>query len=125
MFLIFNHWHSVKQVLLFGSYFIICLIIIESELLILLGPKKTFEYLHHIFSAIHLFNLFLAPPAIANIILHITASISASSLGKISIQLSIAIICCWLMSIIVIFANVMINEAIMGVDAGKSFWYHF
>jgi len=90
----------------------------EGCLLFFLGAKATYAHLRHIYTVIHFLNFFLAPPALANLLLAIPTK--GKSLKVL--QFGIAAVCCWFVCVAALLAGIMIDEAIVGPDSGRPFY---
>ena len=114
----FSRWPAVKKVALPISCGVAGLVGFEVVLLISVGAKSAFLHLHHAYTVLHFLDFLLAPPAIANLVLHLTARKEK----KKWMQFAAAAACCWIACMSALLGNIMVDEAIMGVDAGKPFY---
>jgi hypothetical protein len=112
------HLPELKKAAVVASCTILVLLGVEAALLILMGAKSAFAHLHHLFTALHFAVLLLTPPAIANLILHLTAKKQTTR----RFQFSAAVACCWIACITVVIAHIVIDEAIVGIDSGRPFY---
>ncbi len=114
----FGRWPAVKKAALPISYGVAALVALEVMLLVSVGAKSAFLHLHHAYTVLHFLVFLFAPPAIANLVLHLTAKKEK----KNWMQFAAAAACCWITCMSVVLGNIMVDEAIMGVDAGKPFY---
>jgi hypothetical protein len=70
---IFAEWPVVKKPAVILSLAEVALLVVEIGFLISHGPRETYFHFHSLYSGIHLLNIFLAPPAVANLILASTS----------------------------------------------------
>jgi hypothetical protein len=114
----FGRWPTLKSVAVPISCVVALLLVIEVVLLVSLGPKSSYSRLHHAYTLLHFSVFLLAPPAIANLVLHLTLKKEK----KKWFQFAAAAACCWVACMFALLGNIMVDEAIMGVDAGKPFY---
>jgi hypothetical protein len=114
----FGRWPLAKKVALPFSYGIVALVGVEFLLLAVFGAKSAFVHLHHAYTALHFVVFLLAPPAIANLVLHLTAKKNMKRWH----QFTSGVACCWLACMTALLGNIVIDEAIVGVDAPKPFY---
>jgi hypothetical protein len=115
---LFRRWPTAGRVALPISCGVVALATIEILLFISIGAKSAFLYLHHAFTVLHFSVIFLTPPAIANIVLHFAAKRGA----KESLRFIVGAGCCWFVCMAMLLGNIMVDEAIMGVKAGRPFY---
>jgi len=114
----FARWPTAKTVALPISYAIAALVGLEVLFLVSVGAKSAFLHFHHAYTVLHFLVFLLAPPAIANLVLHLTAKKEK----KKWLQFAASTSCCWVACMTVLLGNIMIDEAIMGVEAGRPFY---
>ena len=113
----FRRWPTLKKVAVPASIGVALLLGVEVLLLVTLGAKSAFFHLHHVYTVLHFSVFLLAPPAIANLVLHLTAKKE-----KKWLQFGASAGCCWIACMVALLGNIMVDEAIIGVDAGKPFY---
>ena len=106
------------RVLVAASWFVAALIVIELLLLAAMGARGTYAHLGHVFTAMHFLGFFLGPPAVANLVLHFA---TCWNLNK-WFRLSSVTLCCWIACMAVLLGHIIVDEAIVGPDAGKPFY---
>jgi len=118
MLALFTRWPVVKRIAIPLSYLVATSVVLEIGILGLLGAKASYAHLRHIYTVIHFLNLLLAPPALANLVV----AFAARRGKQRTVQFWAGTACCWVACITVLFGNIMIDEAIVGVGAGKPFY---
>ena len=117
MFAVFTRRPVVKRLAVLLSCLVAASVFCEASLMLVQGAKVAYARLGHVYTAIHFLNLLVAPPAVANLVLAITAR-----RWKKTLQLAAGTACCWAACMTVLLGNIAVDEAIGGVDAGKPFY---
>ena len=114
----FARWPTFGKICVWVSRVVAALFLIEVVILLVVGPKSAYENLHHVFTALHFAVLFLCPPAIANLVL----SASAKADLRKWLRYIAGVGCCWVSCVVVLIGHIMIDESIVGIDAGRPFY---
>jgi hypothetical protein len=114
----FARWPSFGKICVWVSRVVATLLLIEVVLLLAIGPKSAYANFHHVFTTLHFMVLLLCPPAIANLVL----SVSAKAELRKWLRYIAAVGCCWSSCVAVLIGHIMIDESIVGIDAGRPFY---
>ena len=101
-----------------GRGLVVASIAVELLLLATIGAKGTYARLGHWFTLMHFLGLFLAPPAVANLVFHFT---SRWNLKK-WVTVPAATACCWVTCMTALLGHIEVDERIVGIDAEKPFY---
>jgi hypothetical protein len=115
---LFSFLPVVARVLVSASLFVIALIVTELVLFAALGPKGTYAHLGHGFTALHFLGFLLGPPAVANLVFHVGCQWNLNRW----LRFFSATGCCWITCMSALLGNIVVDEAIVGIDAGKPFY---
>jgi hypothetical protein len=115
---VFRFLPIVGRVLVAASCFVVALVTVELLLFSAIGARSTYAHLGHAFTAMHFLGLLLGPPAVANLVLHFA---SRWSLNK-WLRFSSVTLCCWVACMAALLGHIIVDEAIVGIDAGKPFY---
>jgi hypothetical protein len=115
---VFRFLPVVSRVLVAASWFVVALIVMELLLLAAMGARGTYAHLGHVFTAMHFLGFLLGPPAVANLVLHFAPCWNLNKWFRLS---SVAL-CCWIACMAVLLGHIIVDEAIVGPDAGKPFY---
>jgi hypothetical protein len=118
LFALFRFLPVIARVLVTLSVFVVGLIVAELVLLAALGARSTYADLGHGFTALHFAGLLLGPPAIANLVSCLGRRISLNRW----LRFFSATVSCWIACMAALLGNIAVDEAIVGVDAGKPFY---
>lgn len=116
---IFRKLRVLRAVALVSSLLVCLCITTEIALLGTLGAKATYSRLGIGFTLIHEVSFWLGPPAIANLLLLLFRIQSDTWRRR---KIAVATLVCWFACVSALFANIAVDEAIVGVDAGKPFF---
>jgi hypothetical protein len=114
----FARWPTFGKICVWVSRAVTALLLIEVVLLLAVGPKSAYAHLHHVFTTLHLVVLVLCPPAVANLVL----SVSAKAELRKWLRYIAGVGCCWVSCVVVLIGHIMIDESIVGIDAGRPFY---
>jgi hypothetical protein len=106
------------RMLVAGSFIVVTVIAAELVLIATMGAKGAYANLGHRFTAMHFLGLFLGPPAVANLILYCGSRLNM----QLWLRLVCAMLCCWAACMAALVGHIAVDEAIVGVDAGKPFY---
>jgi hypothetical protein len=115
---VFRFLPVVGRVLVAASCFVVALVAVELLLLAAMGARGTYAHLGHAFTVMHFLGFPLGPPAVANLVLHFA---SRWKLNK-WLRFSSAMLCCWIACMAALLGHIIVDEAIVGIDAGKPFY---
>ena len=108
----------VGRVLVVGSIVLMALLAIELVILAAMGARGAYAHLGHAFTAIHFLSFFLGPPAVANLVFYFVSRRSA----KKWVRFFSAALCCWISCMVALVGHIAVDEAVVGIDAGRPFY---
>lgn len=114
----FERWPLIEKVGVSLSRVIAVMLLFEVALVVTIGPKSAYTEFQHAFTTLHFVVLLLFPPAFANLILR--ASTKAHYRKWLRNVVSMG--CCWISCMAILIGQIMINESIVGIDAGRPFY---
>jgi hypothetical protein len=106
------------RALVAGSPIVVTLIAVELVLIATMGAKGTYANLGHRFTTMHFLGFFLGPPAVANLVLYCASRLNLKQWSR----LVCATLCCWVACMAALLAHIAVDEAIVGIEAGKPFY---
>ena len=113
-----RRWHVAKIVLLVFSGYVGACVVAEAIALSIWGAKGTYAHFRHLFTLVHFVNYVFVPPAVAHVAFYIASRLSSQAWLQ-----SVGVVgCCWLACMSVIIGHIVIDEAIVGPNAGKPFY---
>ena len=110
--LAFRRWPRVRHVSAVVSFVIVAALIIEVVLSLRIGPFHLYHRFGHAYWAFHLIGFFLAPPAVAVLVF---AAVSRF-VSAVFVRVGVATVSCWFVCMATLFANIMVDEDIVGID---------
>jgi hypothetical protein len=108
----FRRWGRVRPVCLVLALLIVAALLIEIVLSLRVGPFHLYERFGRAYWMLHMVGFTLGPPAIAALVF-ITASRFVS---LIFVRVGLATLFCWFACMATLFANIMVDEDIVGID---------
>jgi hypothetical protein len=115
---LFRFLPTVGRLLAAASLIVVAAIAVEAVFLGAMGPKGSYAHLGHGFTALHFFGFFLGQPAIANLVYFYGARRNL----KWWLRFSSATVCCWITCMAALLGHIAVDEAIVGIDAGRPFY---
>jgi len=114
----FRYLPGISRVIAPASYVVVASILVEVALISAMGAKGSYVHLGYKFTALHLFDVLLGPPAIANLVYFFAARCNLN----LWLRFSSAALCCWIACFVGVLGHITIDEAIVGSEAGKPFF---
>ena len=108
----FRRWPGVRQVCTVVSFVIVAALIIEVALSFRIGPFHLYQRFGRAYWTFHMIGFSLGPPAIA-VLVFIAVSRFVTA---IFIRVGLATIFCWFACMATLFANIIVDEDIVGID---------
>jgi hypothetical protein len=115
---VFRFLPALGRVLVAGSCLVVAVVVVELLLIATLGAKGVYAHGGHAFTSMHFLSFLLGPPAVANLVLHL---LSRWNLNR-WLRFSSVTFCCWIGCMAVLLGHSIVDEAIVGIDAGKPFY---
>lgn len=114
-----RRWPLMRSALLISAGLVGFFVVSEMLMLAVLGAKESSFRFGRIFTIFHFVSCVFAPPAVA----HLAFYLSSRWTRRISLQFITVVPCCWLACMVVILGHIAIDEAIVGPDAGRPFYF--
>jgi hypothetical protein len=118
MLAVFKFLPVAGRVLAAGSLAVVAVIILELVLLATIGPKGAYAHFGQRFTAMHFLGFFLGPPAAANLVLYLASRLNVRQW----LRFASTTLCCWVACMAALLGHIAVDEAIVGIDAGKPFY---